>query len=73
MLCISSYLQRGISSGEQMGMLSVFDLILDWRVLGYEENDPQTVLFAYPRSFQDDSILQVIRLEIGALAAWTPL
>lgn len=37
-----------------------------------EGNDPQTVLFAYPRSFQDDSILQVIRLEIGALAAWTP-
>lgn len=29
-----------------------------------EGNDPQTVLFAYPRSFQDDSILQVIRLEM---------
>ena len=37
-----------------------------------EENDPQTVAFAYNRSFDDMSILPVIRLEIGALAAWTP-
>lgn len=37
-----------------------------------EETDPQTVVFAYNRSFEDSSILPVIRLEIGALAAWTP-
>ena len=37
-----------------------------------EKNDPQTVVFAYNRSFEDMSILPVIRLEIGALAAWTP-
>lgn len=37
-----------------------------------EESDPQTVVFAYARSFDDASILPVIRLEIGALAAWTP-
>lgn len=37
-----------------------------------EESDPQTVVFAYNRSFEDVSILPVIRLEIGALAAWTP-
>lgn len=37
-----------------------------------DENDPQTVVFAYDRSFSDTSILPVIRLEIGALAAWTP-
>lgn len=37
-----------------------------------EESDPQTVVFAYNRSFEDASILPVIRLEIGALAAWTP-
>ena len=37
-----------------------------------EEDDPQTVVFAYDRSFDDFSILPVIRLEIGALAAWTP-
>lgn len=101
------------------------DLILDWRVLGYEKNEPwtkrsntkqdsfnkaantkaelflkdvflprveediidelssniqcyidsndgQAVKFAYPNSFSDASILQEIRLEIGALAAWTP-
>lgn len=34
--------------------------------------DPQTVTFAYPQLFEDNSILKVIRLEIGALAAWTP-
>ncbi len=38
-----------------------------------EENDPQTVKIAYPNSFSDTSILQEIRLEIGALAAWTPV
>lgn len=37
-----------------------------------EEDDPQTVVFAYDRSFDDFSILPGIRLEIGALAAWTP-
>ena len=35
--------------------------------------DPQTVKIAYPNSFSDASILQEIRLEIGALAAWTPV
>ena len=34
--------------------------------------DKQTVIFAYPNLFTDVSTLQVIRLEIGALAAWTP-
>lgn len=37
-----------------------------------DETDGQTVKFAYPKGFTDDSILQEIRLEIGALAAWTP-
>ena len=37
-----------------------------------DEEDPQTVIFAYTRSFNDVSVLPVIRLEIGALAAWTP-
>ena len=37
-----------------------------------DEDDPQTVKIAYPNSFSDGSILQEIRLEIGALAAWTP-
>ena len=37
-----------------------------------EDDEPQTVVFAYNRSFDDTAILPVIRLEIGALAAWTP-
>ncbi len=35
--------------------------------------DPQTVNFAYPQIFQDSAILKVIRMEIGSLAAWTPI
>lgn len=34
--------------------------------------DDGTVCFEYPGIFRNDSILRVIRLEIGALAAWTP-
>lgn len=37
-----------------------------------DEHDPQTIIFAYPKLFQNISTLPVIRLEIGALAAWTP-
>ncbi len=38
-----------------------------------DDSDPQTVKISYPNSFSDASILQEIRLEIGALAAWTPV
>ena len=37
-----------------------------------DSHDGQTVKFTYPNSFSDTAILQEIRLEIGALAAWTP-
>lgn len=37
-----------------------------------DEADKQTVIFAYPRLFTQPHTLQVIRLELGALAAWTP-
>lgn len=37
-----------------------------------EDDDPQTVVFAYNRSFDDSSILPVIRFEIGTLAVCTP-
>ncbi|MDO5116587.1 MAG: nucleotidyl transferase AbiEii/AbiGii toxin family protein [Synergistaceae bacterium] len=37
-----------------------------------DKNDKQTVIFAYPNLFSNAAALQVIRLEIGALAAWTP-
>lgn len=35
--------------------------------------DSQTVQIQYPNGFKDNSILQEIRLEIGPLAAWTPV
>ena len=37
-----------------------------------DSRDGQTVKFTYPNSFSDTAILQEIRFEIGALAAWTP-
>ncbi len=37
-----------------------------------DEKEKQTVIFSYPKLFTNTRILQVIRLEIGALAAWTP-
>lgn len=47
--------------------------IIDQDVILYiDETDKQTINFAYPHIFSNESILQVIRLEIGALAAWTP-
>ncbi len=102
------------------------DLILDWRVLGYDTNEPwcersktaqrkfndqaneraaqwiqnklipdlndklmdlgisevklkisdrdvQTIQVFYPKAFDNQAILQEIRLEIGPLAAWTPI
>jgi len=35
--------------------------------------DPQTVCFSYPRIFTESAIVNVVRIEIGALAAWTPV
>ena len=37
-----------------------------------DEDDGQAVIFAYPTLFYHSATLQAIRLEIGALAAWTP-
>jgi hypothetical protein len=119
----------GTSLSKCFGLIKRFsedlDLILDWRLLGYEKDepwqersntkqdafnkeanaraeiflaeefmpvfksdvseiigedikveidpaDPQTIHFHYPQLFSAESILQSIRLEIGALAAWTP-
>lgn len=38
----------------------------------FDSLDPRTVIFAYKNDFNDEYVLPVIRLEIGALAAWTP-
>ncbi|MEG1847647.1 MAG: nucleotidyl transferase AbiEii/AbiGii toxin family protein [Lachnospiraceae bacterium] len=48
------------------------DIMGEEALLYIDEVDPQTICFSYPHIFQTESILQVIRLEIGALAAWTP-
>ncbi|MEX0974381.1 MAG: nucleotidyl transferase AbiEii/AbiGii toxin family protein [Bacillota bacterium] len=40
--------------------------------LSIDDAEPQTVRFAYPRIFDDDAIVSVVRMEIGSLAAWTP-
>ena len=37
-----------------------------------KDDDAGTVHFVYPRAFSNDAILNEIRLEIGAMAAWTP-
>ena len=37
-----------------------------------DPDDKQTVLFLYPRKYSDNAILPEVRLEIGALATWTP-
>lgn len=37
-----------------------------------DEKDEQTIIFAYRNLFTNSATLQFIRLEIGALAAWTP-
>ena len=37
-----------------------------------EKNDLQTISFHYPKLFSAEAIMPSIRLEIGALAAWTP-
>ena len=37
-----------------------------------DERDPNTVIIPYPCEFEDETILREVRLESGALAAWTP-
>lgn len=37
------------------------------------EDDPQTIIFKYPNIFTVEAILQEIKLEIGALATWSPV
>lgn len=48
------------------------DLLEDFRLF-ISSDDRQTIKFEYPKTFSDDSILQEIRLEIGALSAWEPV
>lgn len=45
--------------------------IENWE-LSIDPGDPNTIQFSYPQLFQDDSLVQEIRLEIGCLASWSP-
>lgn len=47
-------------------------LLVDELQIEVDEHETQTVNFTYPKLFGEDSILPMVRLEIGALAAWTP-
>lgn len=47
-------------------------LLGDSFTLEVDALEPQTVNFMYPRLFTESSILPMVRLEIGSLAAWTP-
>lgn len=47
-------------------------LLADDFMLEIDPHEPQTVNFTYPKMFSESSILPMVRLEIGALAAWTP-
>jgi len=38
-----------------------------------DSEDPQTVCFSYPRIFSEIAIVSVVRIEMGVLAAWTPV
>lgn len=49
----------------QLGILGI--------TLKIDDNDQQTIQVFYPKAFENNSILQEIRLEIGPLAAWTPI
>lgn len=40
--------------------------------LSVDKENPQTILFEYPKIFSSSYLTQNIRLEIGSLAAWTP-
>lgn len=46
-------------------------LIDDFRLF-IDPNEPQTILFEYPTNVHSEYVQPVVRLEIGALAAWTP-
>lgn len=47
-------------------------LLADDFKIEIDAHEAQTVNFTYPKLFSEASILPMVRLEIGALAAWTP-
>lgn len=49
------------------------DIIGEKAELSINEGDPQTIVFNYPNIFTTEAISQGIKLEIGTLAAWSPV
>jgi len=49
------------------------DILSDAFSLHIDDDDPQTVCFTYPRIYSDNAIISVVRMEMGVLAAWTPV
>lgn len=49
------------------------DIIGEKAELSINKDDPQTIIFNYPHIFTAEAILQGIKLEIGTLAAWSPV
>ena len=47
-------------------------LEVDMYSLSIDEKDPQTILFHYPQVFTSEYLIPSVRLEVGALAAWSP-
>lgn len=48
------------------------NMLADSFTIYIDQNNPLTICFDYPRCFQTDYVFDTIRLEIGALAAWSP-
>lgn len=64
----NDYLAQTFAPTIKKDISAELDLNADVRIDSAEE----TVLFAYPRLFSSEATLDVIKLEIGPLAAWSP-
>lgn len=64
----NEYLAQRFVPALQTGLSSE----LGYNIKVYPSHDEETVIIEYPKSFQMSATLDVIRLEIGPLAAWTP-
>ena len=62
------YLANTFAPSLKAGLSAELGIEADVRMGNAEE----TVLFAYPRLFSSEATLDVVKLEIGPLAAWTP-
>lgn len=64
----NDYLANAFIPSLKAGLSAELGIDADVRMGDAEE----TVLFAYPRLFSSEATLDVVKLEIGPLAAWTP-